>query len=76
MCEEKWPAWETAGLFAVLIAGNLLHFAYGWSGGSPAAAMIAAVNESTWEHMKLLAMPWLLWTLWRFSPWERGAESC
>lgn len=63
MGEEKWSAWETAGLFVVLIAGNLLHFAYGWSGGSPAAAMIAAVNESTWEHMKLLAMPWLLWTL-------------
>ena len=63
MCEEKWSAWETAGLFVVLIAGNLLHFVYGWSGGSPTAAVFAAVNESTWEHMKLLAMPWILWSL-------------
>ena len=63
MREEKWSAWETAGLFVVLIAGNLLHFVYGWSGGSPIAAMFAAVNESTWEHMKLLAMPWILWSV-------------
>ena len=26
-------------------------------------AAFAAVNESTWEHMKLLAMPWVIWSL-------------
>ena len=25
-------------------------------------AAVAAVNESTWEHMKLLAVPWILWS--------------
>ena len=63
MEEERWAVWETAGLFAVLAAGNLLHFVYEWSGGSPVAAMFAAGNESTWEHMKLLTMPWILWSL-------------
>ena len=61
--EEKQHRWEMAGLLLTLIAGNLLHFVYGWSGGNPVAAAFAAVNESTWEHMKLLAVPWLLWTL-------------
>ena len=32
----------------VLAAGNLLHFIYDWTGQSPIAAPLAAVNESTW----------------------------
>lgn len=33
------------------------------AGDSPLTAPIAAVNESTWEHMKLLAVPWVLFSL-------------
>ena len=54
---------ETAGMFFTLLFGNLLHFVYDWAGQAPWSAYIAAVNESTWEHMKLLAVPWLVWTL-------------
>lgn len=57
-----WLRWEVAGLFAVIAAGNLLHFVYEWSGESPVAAVFSGVNESTWEHMKLLAVPWIFWT--------------
>lgn len=42
----------------VLIAGTLLHFAYTRMGGG--FAWCAAVNESTWEHVKLLYWPVLL----------------
>ena len=28
-----------------------------------AAGLFSAVNESTWEHMKLLAVPWILFSL-------------
>ena len=62
MKERNWRRWEVAGLFFAIGAGNLLHFVYEWSGESPVAALFAAVNESTWEHMKLLAVPWILWT--------------
>ena len=61
--EERQRRWEIAGLLLTLIAGNLLHFVYEWSGRSPVAAAFAAVNESTWEHKKLLAVPWILWSL-------------
>jgi len=54
--------WEAAGFFFAAAAGTLLHFLYDWSGGSTLAAVISGVNESTWEHMKLLAVPWILWT--------------
>lgn len=62
MRERQWQRWELAGLFVVLAAGNLLHFVYEWSGESTVAALFSGVNESTWEHMKLLAVPWILWT--------------
>lgn len=63
MVEHGWKKWEVIGLFVVLAAGNLLHFVYEWSGKSPLAAAVSGVNESTWEHMKLLAVPWGLWSV-------------
>ena len=63
MAEKRWRTWETVGLLVVLAAGNLLHFIYDWTGQSPIAAPLAAVNESTWEHMKLLFFPALLFTM-------------
>ncbi len=39
--------------FAVTIIGSLLHFTYDWSGQKKWVALFAAVNESTWEHIKL-----------------------
>ena len=60
--DQKWHTWEVAGLFAVILLGNTLHFVYDWTGQARWAAYISAVNESTWEHMKLLFVPWFLWT--------------
>ena len=66
MAEKRWRTWETVGLLVVLAAGNLLHFVYDWTGQSPIAAPLAAVNESTWEHMKLLFVPFFLFTMVEF----------
>lgn len=55
--------WEIVGLLWTLAAGNLLHFVYDWTGKSTAAGLFSAVNESTWEHMKLLAVPWIVFSL-------------
>ena len=63
MKDTRWRTWEIISLFWTLAAGNLLHFVYDWTGSSVAAALFSAVNESTWEHMKLLAVPWLVWTI-------------
>lgn len=45
------------GFFVVLICGTLLHFTYQWSGENRIIGLFSAVNESTWEHMKLLFFP-------------------
>ena len=53
--------WELAGFLVTGALGSLLHFVYQWSGENQVAAAFSAVNESTWEHMKLLFWPMLLW---------------
>ena len=55
--------WQAAGFALVTFAGTLLHFLYEWTGGSLLAAPFSGVNESTWEHMKLLFWPLLLFAL-------------
>ena len=49
--------------FFISILGVLLHFTYEWSGDNPAVGLFSAVNESTWEHLKLIFFPMLLLTL-------------
>ena len=51
-----------SGIF-VMILGTLLHFIYDWSGDNIFVASFSAVNESTWEHLKLLFFPMLLTTI-------------
>ena len=50
-------------LFVVLL-GVFLHFAYELSGNNPIVGLFALVNESVWEHLKLLFFPMMLLTIW------------
>lgn len=45
------------------LGGTLLHFLYDISGKSIFTAPFSGVNESTWEHMKLLFFPMLVYSL-------------
>ncbi|MBQ7046868.1 MAG: hypothetical protein IJN85_03900 [Oscillospiraceae bacterium] len=55
--------WQFAGFAFTGIAGTLLHFAYDWSNQSIFFAPFSAVNESTWEHMKILFFPMFIFAL-------------
>jgi len=59
---KRLRRWEMAGWVVTGLLGPLLHFVYGWSGNHAAVAAFAAVNESIWEHMKILFWPLVLWT--------------
>lgn len=58
--------WEIAGFLFVCVAGVLLHGLYEWSGSVPLGA-ISSVNESVWEHMKLLFIPYFVFTMLQFT---------
>lgn len=51
------------GIFFVIITGTLAHFLYEWTGGNKIVGLFTPVNESVWEHMKLLFFPMLLYSL-------------
>lgn len=51
-------------VLAVAILGSLNHFLYDWTGGSSFAALFCPINESPWEHLKLLFFPFLFVTFW------------
>ncbi len=55
----KIRTWHTVGAVFTILAGSLLHFVYEWSGFSPVFAVFGSVNESVWEHLKLLFWPFI-----------------
>jgi len=59
---SKTAKWETAGCIFTLLFGTLLHFLYDWSGKSCLVSIFAPVNESVWEHLKLIFYPALIFS--------------
>lgn len=51
------------GFAVTSILGIISHFVYGWTGGGFLIGLFFPVNESTWEHMKLLFFPMLLFSV-------------
>ena len=50
--------------FAVIcIPGVLFHFLYQWSGENILVGFFTSINESTWEHLKLIFFPMLFVTV-------------
>ncbi len=54
--------WQSIGFVAASALGVLLHFLYDWTDSS-SVALFSAVNESTWEHMKLIFFPMLIFAI-------------
>ena len=54
---------EILSTIFILILGTLLHFTFEWSNDNLLVGTFSAVNESTWEHLKLLFFPMLITTI-------------
>ena len=61
--KQRSVLWGAAGFALVTFVGTILHFLYDWTGGSILVSPFSGVNESTWEHMKLLFWPLFLFSL-------------
>ena len=55
--------WALMGFAVTSLCGTLLHFLYDWLGEAIWIAPFSGVNESTWEHMKLLFWPMLIFAV-------------
>ena len=58
---RKMLIWEMYGILFIFLAGSLLHFTFELSGGWKPLAIISAVNESVWEHLKIGFWPAFIW---------------
>lgn len=60
---KKIRNWQIVTVLFTLILGTLLHFTYEWSGNNQIVGTFSAINESTWEHLKLLFFPMLIFAI-------------
>lgn len=61
--DKKIAKLEGTGFIAVSAAGTLMHFVYDWSGKNRIVGLFAPVNESVWEHLKLLFFPFIAYAI-------------
>ena len=63
----KLLCWEVVCIVWIAMAGSLLHFAFELSEYWRPMAVMAAVNESAWEHTKMYFWPGLLFALVQYT---------
>lgn len=61
---KNLKSYMISGAVFVLILGTLLHFAYDYLGQNIVVGLFTPVNESTWEHMKLVFFPMIICSIY------------
>ena len=72
--KRSLPFWQFAGFVFTGVFGTLLHFLYEWT-DSTFSALFSAVNESTWEHMKLLFFPMFIFAIFQSRYFAKDYEN-
>ena len=61
----KYKKYLIIGIPILFIIGSIFHFIYEWSGNNFFIGLISPINESIWEHLKLVLLPmttyWLIY---------------
>lgn len=63
MNEKSFKTSCIIGSVFTFLAGAELHFFYDQSGGNVLSILFGAVNESTWEHIKIFIAPYVVWAI-------------
>ena len=58
--------YEIIGFIFTSIAGSAAHFLYDLSGNELIVGLFCSVNESVWEHLKLLFFPYMLYAAFEY----------
>lgn len=61
--KDKLFFYELIGIPITFILASLLHFSYIWSNGAMWSIVVGAVNESVWEHVKIIALSYITWAI-------------
>lgn len=73
--DKKIIRWEITGIILIFGFGTTLHFWFAWTDYWRPMAVIAAVNESTWEHFKMAFWPGLFLAVIEYFVWGKGRRN-
>lgn len=59
---KRLKCYTIIGIIFVILTGTLFHFLYDWTNKNFIVGLFTPINESVWEHMKLLFFPMLLYS--------------
>ncbi len=59
---KRLKCYTIIGIIFVILTGTLFHFLYNWTNKNFIVGLFTPINESVWEHMKLLFFPMLLYS--------------
>ena len=59
---SKYLKFEIISTILIMLLGVLLHFTYEWSQNNLFISLFSSINESVWEHLKLIFYPYALLT--------------
>jgi hypothetical protein len=62
---KKWQLWVFGIIIVILVIllGSLWHYVYSWSNNNQAVGYFFPTSESTWEHLKLIYWPFIIFTI-------------
>ncbi len=61
--QQRFRKLEIIGAVVVSLCASLFHFTYAFSGNILVVGLISAVNESVWEHTKIVYFPFLFYSI-------------
>ena len=67
--------WELVGIVVIALLGSVLHFVFEWTGRWEPVGVIAAVNESVWEHLKIAFWPALFYAIFEYGYLKRSINN-
>ena len=53
--------WILLGIPAIFIIGSIFHFIYEWTGKNIIVGLISPIDESIFQHIKLIVIPIICW---------------
>lgn len=63
---QKLRRSEIIGCLFVWGIGTLLHYVYDWTNQNQLAGLFSPVNESVWEHLKLIFFPTVFYMIFQY----------
>ncbi len=63
------------GFIFTIVLGSILHFTYDFFNKNLIVGYFSAVNESTWEHLKLLITPIIIFSIYEYFVYGKNIDS-